>query len=141
VLTDHNYCRVFILANPADKTEVFGFYTLSPSCFPRSNATGSEQKRIPGGIPVPMMLLGFMGRSDGAPKGLGAALVAEAARRVHQSTDLAAWGLTLEAEGGRDTRLWDWYKKIGFVPAKITPASPTPPGLMYAPLRRLFDQS
>jgi hypothetical protein len=119
-LLAHDYCKVFVLPNPADATEILGFYSLSPVCLPRTNATGSDQKRIPGGIPVPMMLLGFMGKNDGAPQGLGGSLIIDAARRVYQNPELAAWGLMLEAEGGPGTKLWEWYVKQGFKQIKST---------------------
>jgi hypothetical protein len=57
-----NYCRVFVLPNPNDPTEIWGFYTLSPSGIARKHATGSDQKRLPGGLPIPLVLIGFMGR-------------------------------------------------------------------------------
>jgi hypothetical protein len=61
----NNYCRVFILPNPDDHTEVWGFYSLSPSLLSRGTATGSDQKRVPKGLPIPMALIGFMGRQSG----------------------------------------------------------------------------
>src|SRR5216683_8285159 len=67
----HNYCRVFVLPNPKDPDEIWGYYTISPSLLLRVAATGSDQRRIPKGLPIPMALIGFMGRHDGAPKGLG----------------------------------------------------------------------
>src|SRR6266545_1036882 len=42
VLLVHNYCRVFILPNPKDATEVWGFYTLSPSALVRARTTGRQ---------------------------------------------------------------------------------------------------
>jgi hypothetical protein len=61
-LVQANYCRVFVLPNPNDPTEIWGFYTLSPSGIARKHATGSDQKRLPGGLPIPLVLIGFMGR-------------------------------------------------------------------------------
>jgi hypothetical protein len=139
-LLAHNYCKVFVLPNPGDATEIWGFYTLSPTCLPRTNASGSDQKRIPGGIPVPMMLLGFMGKSDSAPQGLGSSLIIDAARRIYQDDELAAWGLMLAAEGGPDTKLWEWYKKQGFKQIKVTATSDTPPEVMYAPFKHLLPE-
>jgi hypothetical protein len=141
-LVKHRYCRVFILPNREDRTGVWGFYTLSPSLLLRDRATGSDQKRIPGGLPVPMMLIGFMGRDDGAPKGLGESLIVDAARRVYVNPDLAAWGLMLDSEGGpNNAKLWAWYKKQGFVPAKADPDKPDPNrGVMYTPLKRLIPE-
>jgi hypothetical protein len=109
-LVPQNYCRVFVLPNPADPTHIWGFYTLSPSLLMRARATGSEQKRVPPGLPISMVLIGFMGKQDGTAKGLGEALVVDAARRVHRNLDIPAWGLMLDAEGGPENKkLWTWY--------------------------------
>jgi hypothetical protein len=136
-LVPQNYCRVFILPNPHDATHIWGFYTLAPGALVRSRATGSDQKRIPGGLPIPMVLIGFMGKQDGAPKGLGEALLTDAARRVHRCTDIPAWGLMLDSENGPDNaKLWGWYKEQGFTPAK--PDDKERLGVMYASLKK-FD--
>lgn len=87
-----------------------------------------------------MMLIGFMGRDDAAPAGLGKALLVDAARRVHRNEDLAAWGLMLDSEGGpNNEKLWGWYKAQGFSetrPAKDAPVS----GVLYAALWRLIPE-
>ncbi len=49
-----------------------------------------------------MVRIGFMGRDDSAPKTFGAALLVDAARRIHRNPDIAAWGLVLESDGGPD---------------------------------------
>jgi hypothetical protein len=135
VLVPQNYCRVFVLPNPDDATEIWGFYTLSPTALIRNRATGSDQKRIPGGIPIPLILIGYMGRHDAAPAGLGEALVVDAARRVFRNADIPAWGLALDSEGGPDNaKLWKWYQDQGFIPAK--PDDRGKSGLMYAALKR-----
>ena len=114
-----NYCRVFVYENPDDPAEIWGFYTLSASQIARAATTGSEQKRIPGGLPVPMVRIGFMGRSDRAPAGLGSALIVDAARRVSRVKDIAVWGLCLDADGGPENApLWRWYLRNGFTPAR-----------------------
>jgi hypothetical protein len=87
-----------------------------------------------------MLLLGFMGRSDSAPRTLGTSLIIDAARRVYQNAELAAWGLMLEAEGGPGTKLWEWYKKHGFKQIKVTATSDTPAGVMYAPFKHLLPE-
>jgi hypothetical protein len=84
-----------------------------------------------------MMLIGFMGRHDGAPQGLGESLIVDAARRVYLNPDLAAWGLMLDSEGGPDNiKLWEWYRRQGFTPAKADPKL----GVMYAPLKKLIPE-
>jgi hypothetical protein len=77
---------------------------------------------------MPLVLLGYMGRNSGTQKGLGAALVVDAARRAYRSLDIPAVGLAVEPEGGLDNpKLWAWYQKAGFTPAK------TIGRLMYGP--------
>ena len=77
------------------------------------------------------MRIGFMGRDDRAPRGLGAGLIVDAARRVYRNPDITAWGLILDAEGGSgNPSLVRWYESVGFTSAK------TLPGVMYGPLKR-----
>ena len=136
-LIRHNYCRVFILPCPDDPSEVWGFYTISPSLLFRGAATGSDQKRVPKGLPIPMALIGFMGRHDSAPLGLGAGLIVDAARRIFRSHDFAAWGLMLDSEGGlTNKKLWDWYIAQGFTPAKDTQR----PTAMYGALKKFLPE-
>jgi hypothetical protein len=88
------------------------------------------------------MLIGFMGRDDKAPTGLGESLIVDAARRVFVNPDLAAWGLMLDSDGGpNNKKLGEWYKEQGFTPAKDDPDKPDPNrGVMYAPLKRLIPE-
>jgi hypothetical protein len=88
------YCRVFVLPNPADSTEIWAYYSLSAAQMQRAELTGSLQKKIPGGIPVPLMRIGFMGRNDFAPVGIGGGIIEDAARRVYREG--TGWGLILE---------------------------------------------
>src|SRR3954452_9990583 len=55
------YTWVFVLPNPDDPGEVWGYYSLSPAELARSGISGSQQKRIPKGIPVSLQRIGFMG--------------------------------------------------------------------------------
>jgi GNAT superfamily N-acetyltransferase len=113
-----HYCRLFIAPDPNDETQVFGYYTLSAGLLLKQNLSGGDEKKITRtfmGYPAPMVRIGFMGRHDAAPKGFGAALIIDAARRVHRNGDIAAWGLVLESEGGPDNKkLWAWYQAQGF---------------------------
>src|SRR5215469_18751304 len=52
----HNYCKVFVWPNPDDPTDVLGYYSLSSSLIFRAELSGSLQKKVPGGIPVPVVL-------------------------------------------------------------------------------------
>lgn len=66
-----------------------------------------------------MALIGYMGRYDQSTKGLGEALLVDAARRIHRNSDMLAWGLMLDSENGpKNPKLWSWYQSQGFIPAK-----------------------
>jgi hypothetical protein len=83
-----NYCRVFVAPNPDDETQLWGYYTLSAAILVKANLSGSDERRVAKnfmGYPAPMVRIGFMGRDDAAVKGFGAALIVDAARRVHRN--------------------------------------------------------
>ena len=117
-----NYCRLFVAPNPEDPSHVWGFYTLSAALLLKQNLSGSDEKRVSKsymGYPAPMVRIGFMGRDKTAPRGFGAALIVDAARRVHRNQDIAAWGIVLESDGGpENTKLWTWYQSHGFKPCR-----------------------
>jgi len=83
---------------------------------------------------MPMVLLGFMGRDDGAEKGLGELLLADAARRAANS-DIAVWGMMLHAE---TDGLVKWYGDRGFKPTPEELVGDVNKRLMYAPLKSLL---
>ena len=140
--TRQSYCRVFILPNPQDATEIWGYYTLTPSNLRPEDLRESRTliRRLPGSIPVPTMLIGFMGRDDRVPKDreLGKALLVDAALRVYRSEDATAWALTLDSERGPGTRLFEWYKGMGF--KARTDEAGNEMGTMYCPIRSLVPQ-
>jgi hypothetical protein len=124
---------VFIFPNPEDPTEIWGYYTLSPTELARGEISGSQQKKVPKGIPVPLQRIGFMGRHDDAPRGVGAGLIHDAALRVYREG--TGWGLTLDIEGGiENTKLAEWYESVGFTRAKFRV------GVMYGPLQRFLPE-
>lgn len=128
-----NYARVFAIENPHAPDQMWGYYTLTAAFLERSETSTQIQKRIPPGLPVPLVRIGYMGRDDKAPRTLGAALVVDAARRVYRNSDIAAWGLILDAEGA-NPRLMTWYESVGFKRAK------TRGGVMYAPFKSLIPE-
>jgi hypothetical protein len=83
-----------------------------------------------------MMKIGFLGRDDSAPKGLGEALLVDAARRVYRSDDTAGAALILDSEGGPGTRLYEWYREVmKFEPIRRDGQDT---GALYCPLGRLL---
>lgn len=123
-----NYCRIFILPSPDDPNAIWGYYTLSAALLIRNEISGQHQKKAIPGIPVPLVRIGYMGRHVNSPKDTGAALIADAALRVHKNSDVAAWGLVLDAEN-QNENLMKRYEDIGFKRAK------TLGGVMYGPLK------
>lgn len=128
------YCGVYVLADPEDATRVWGYYTLSQYVLSRAEMAKKHKDRSLVSN-VPLALIGFMGKQDGAPTGVGAALITDAARRAYRSLDIPAWGLAVEPEGGEENaRLWAWYKELRFIPAK------TLPRLMYGPYENFMPE-
>lgn len=112
----YGYCKVLVWPDPADPTGIWAYYTLSPDGMcPGELLSKSQLKKIPGSLRVPLMRIGYMGRDDRAPAGLGAELLVDAARRVSRSADTTAWAFVLEPEGGLERpALYNWYLRLGF---------------------------
>ncbi len=102
--------RVFV-AVPEGGSEVAGFYTLSASSMGRATLPPAE--RLPH-YPVPVALLGRLAVDRRwAGRGLGAALVADAFRRVVRASEaLAVYAVVVDAKDGRAQR---FYERFGFI--------------------------
>jgi hypothetical protein len=137
----HNYCKVFVWPDKDDPGRILGYYSLSASTVQRSLLSGSIQKKVPGGIPAPVVLLGFMGKTDGVDKGFGRVLIYDAAlRAVRIAEHVGVWGMALDAE---NQGLANWYEKVGFSRVKKPPGTPEEaedPLFMYARLDRLLGK-
>ena len=136
-----SYTKVFIFENPDDQAQIWGYYTLSPAQIRYSELTKSQQKTVPGSIPVALARIGFLAKDDRAPAKLGAGLLVDAARRVFRSDAMTAWGIILEPEGGRaNAKLWDWYETtMGFAPI-VPEEAGAESRSMYCPLKRLIPE-
>lgn len=132
-----NYCRVFILEENDDQDRISGYYTLSAALIQKQELTNRDDRKAPRGIPVPMVRIGFMGRDDNSVPGTGAALIVDAARRIHRNPDIAAWGIVLESEGGKagNPKLFGWYLSLGFRECRDRSNES-----LYAPLDRLRSE-
>jgi hypothetical protein len=122
-----------------DPTKIMGFYSLAPFSVERdelNNRYSRRSKTIPG-IPVPMGLIGYLGRSPDSPRGFGAVLIIDAARRAARSLDFPVWGLCLHPEDAND-KLIGRYKEIGFIAGMGWTRDQTKRLLMYAPLEALL---
>jgi hypothetical protein len=80
-----------------------------------------------------MGLIGYLGRSADSPKGFGAVLVHDAAKRAMRSLDFPVWGLCLHPEDA-NVKLMARYQEIGFIAGTIRTRDQTKRLLMYAPL-------
>jgi len=128
------YCGVFILTDPNDPTAILGYYTLSQYTLNRDEMRNRDRSAALQ-RDIPLVLIGYMGRNNSAAKGIGAALIVDAARRAYRSSDIPAVGLAVEPEGGRkNPKLWAWYERAGFVPAK------TIESLMYGPYQTFIPE-
>jgi len=140
-LVKAGYTKVFVFENPDDQAQIWGYYTLSPAQIRFNDLTKSQQKTVPGSIPVALARIGFLAKDDRAPAKLGAGLLVDAARRVLRSDAITAWGIILEPEGGRgNAKLWSWYETtMGFtlIAPEETGAEPQS---MYCPLKRLIPE-
>ncbi len=128
---DLGYSKVFVWPNPEDPTDVWGYYTLSASTVARADLINRHERKAPKGLPVPVALIGYMGRSESAVRGLGAVLIHDAALRVSRNVDIATWGLALEPEV---EGLVPWYTGLGFVAAKQRER------FMYGPLSAFLSE-
>ncbi len=129
--------RVFIFPNPDNPKQIWGYYSLSASVIAPAALGPGHAGKLPR-ILTPMALLGYMGRHDEAPKGLGAGLVHDAALRVSRAGEhLGIWGIWLNAE---TEGLIKWYERLGF--ARAIPKNPADPPSkqMYAPLEALLPE-
>lgn len=115
-----------------------GYYTLSAAAMARSRLVNRDTRRgkTPEGIDAPMVRIGFLGRDDRAEKGLGAALLLDAAKRI-AVLPIGVFGITLDAESRELGE--KFYAKVGFEFAKVRDGDSTVSAtLMYAPLHKLL---
>jgi hypothetical protein len=136
---DKRYASVFVWIDPELPTRILGYYTLSPSSVAKRDLINKHDRKqfVEQGIPVPIALIGYLGKCDGAFQGLGAALVVDAAIRIAQGEPLRAWGIGLDPE---NEQLANWYATLGFVATKVGPVEGTGPAIerprfMYGHLR------
>src|SRR5262245_37941117 len=45
ILIPGNYCRVFVAPNPADETQIWGYYTLSAALLIKEHLSNADEKR------------------------------------------------------------------------------------------------
>jgi hypothetical protein len=109
---------------------------FAPPQIPQEQREGS-----PSGIRIPMAQLGYMGRfNDDRLKGIGGALLYDAARRVAAAGQhTAIWGIWLEPE---NEALESWYADWGFQYTVPDPKRPRQPGQrarMFCGVQHLLD--
>lgn len=129
------FAKIFVLEDPDDRASILGYYCLAAGQIERDWVSNKLAKQIPRDI-APMALLGFMGKQDGTPKGIGEILLADAAIRISR-LDVGVWGVMLHAE---NERLAAWYGERGFKSAPLDKVGEKNKLLMYAPLVSLLPQ-
>jgi hypothetical protein len=135
--TGQRYCSVNVWPDPADPSKILGFYSLASCSIERGELNNRFQRKAIGGIPVPMALIGFMGKAATAPKGFGAVLIHDAALRASRSEDLPVWGLALHPE---NERLAKYYDDLSFTRGMVWTRDNSKRLLMYAPLSTLLPK-
>jgi hypothetical protein len=107
---EKEYCKIFVLPDPRAPETILGFYTLSPGLVDKTDMSNRDQRAAIRGLPIPMFLVGYLGRDDGCSKdlSLGGVLIRDAALRVALNPDIACWGLYLDAENEQLAR---WYEE------------------------------
>jgi hypothetical protein len=133
-----NYCKVLVLPDANDPTGIWGYYTLSPYKLEPEELSNKQRRAFRGSLSIPMMKIGFLGRDDAAPPGLGQALLVDAARRIYRSDDTAGAALILDADGGPGTKLYAWYRdRMGFLPIREKGVDT---GTLFCPLASLIPE-
>src|SRR5260370_36686417 len=135
-LISSGYCRVFVWQDPENPMKVLGFYSLAACSIEREELNNRFQRKTPGGVPAPMALIGFMGRSPDTPKGFGASLVHDAALRVSRIEDIPFWGLALHPE---NERLAAHYESLGSVRGSVWTKNKEKRPVMYGPLSNFLE--
>jgi hypothetical protein len=101
-----NYCKALILPNPDDETGIWGYYTLSPYKIEPQELSRKQRGAFRGSLPIPMILVGFMGKDDSAPPRLG--------RSVACCYGSPCLSQRRYCRGGPDTRIrrWPWNASL-----------------------------
>lgn len=110
--TRKRVARVFV-AVPEGSAEVAGFYTLGAGSVERATLPPEMAKRLPH-YPVPVALIGRLAVDRRwQAQGLGAALLADAFRRVvGASESLAVYAVVVDA---KDECAQRFYERFGFI--------------------------
>jgi len=136
------YGSVFVFPSRDGSGRIDGYYHLVGSSLKRGDAQNSDQKHMPRGAPAPVHTIAYIAKDDRALRGLGAALVVDAARRARAFYP-PTWGMTLYAN---NRPLIRFYEGLGFkvcrsIRQEIAAAEGLQgegPFLMYAPYETLI---
>lgn len=115
--------------------QVAAYYTMSAASIPLVDLPSEETKRLPRYPTLPAVRIGRLAvdqRFQG--RGLGAALLADAAQRTMRA-DAAAFALLVDAQNDRAAA---FYRRLGFRPLISRP------GTLFVPvatLRKAFQQT
>ena len=132
--------QAYVLEASRGGGSIDGYYHLVGSNLRRGDLHNTDQKRLPSGAPVSVYVIAYIARDDQAKRGMGAALLIDAARRAQAL--FPTWGMTLYAN---NAKLVEFYKGFGFKLIRSLHQADTAVGvlpdeapyLMYAPYRSL----
>ena len=105
---------VFVLVDEPGATEVFGFYTLSPTAVDVGQLPLGFLEKMPRYQQLPATLIGRLARSvDRNGEGIGEKLLVNALRRATETgSTIGSVAVIVDAKGERARR---WYVRYGFV--------------------------
>lgn len=112
---------VFVLVDPAQPTQIVGFYTLSAAQIDAQQLGDAERKKLPR-YPVPCFRMGRLARHrDHQDAGLGEILIGCAINRCLQARRLVdAYALLVDAKHEKAKSLYEHYGFIACADAPMT---------------------
>lgn len=112
-IQDANLARLFVALNPADKTEIVGFYAMhnmhiEAEALPTQAGAGLRRDAVVGAIYIAM----FAVDAKWQRRGVGTLLFAHGLRRVKRvATETGTWAVVLDA---LNERAEGFYRRFGF---------------------------
>jgi len=113
---ESGYGEVFVLPSKDRPGCIDGYYHLAGSSLSRSDVKNRDQKIMRRHGPASVYAVVYVARDDRARKGIGAALLVDAARRARDY--LNNWGLILYA---KKRGLIAFYESLGFSVGRTVP--------------------
>lgn len=118
--------QTYVLVDPAERSAVLGYYTLSAAQLDAAQISEVDRKRLPR-FPIPCFRMGRLAcRRDQQGKGIGRLLIGCAVERCLKAREeVASYALIVDA---KDDRAKEFYQHYGFIPCLDQPRT------LYLPL-------